>query len=180
MKRKMTEAECHLVEENQGLVYFVLRKHFWGGPRADWEEYVQIGMLGLCRAAMGWCPEKTEFSTYASRCIEMAVRAYVRDSRAACRDIRKEAFSLDAAMADHDGITYGDMLREEDGTEEMLDAWTIRQAIEQLQGRDRQLVTLMMDGYSQRQIGAELNLSQAQVSRLLNGIQQRLRREVCA
>ena len=148
--RTMTDEERRLVEENQKLVYFTLRKHFWGVTAAEWEEYVQQGMLGLCRAAMAWKPERGLFSTYASKSIEMAVRCYVRGHRAECRDLRKEACSLDAPVPGLNGMTYAQMIPAEGTVEDMLDLLVAREAVSNLRGRDKHLVEMMLAGYSQR------------------------------
>ena len=178
--RTMTDEERRLVEENQKLVYFTLRKIIWDAPAAEWEEYVQLGMMGLCYAAMAWRPEKGAFATLASRCIEMEVRKYVRYQRQACRDKRKEAFSLDAVMIDHDNITFGEVLMADDTMEEKLDVLFAREALTRLKGRDKQMMDLMLEGKTQTQIGDALGLSQSYVARCLQRITRQIREEVCA
>lgn len=181
MKRKLTEEQCRLVEENRGLVCYVLHLRFWGVSNADWEDYVQIGMIGLCHAAVGWEPAKGIFSTYACRCIERQVRTWVRDQRAVCRDRRKEAYSLDAIVPGGEKpTTFGELIPAEETVEDMLDVLIVREAMAKLKGRDKQMLDLLLEGKTQTQIGDALNLSQGYVARCLQRIARQLREEVCA
>lgn len=180
MNRRMTEEQCRLVEENQGLVYFVLQKRFWGVPHDEWEDYVSLGMMGLCYAVMAWEPEKGAFSTLAGRCIEMEVRKYVRYQRQGCRDRRMEAWSVDSEVPGTEGIRFADVIPAPDNTEDRLDEWALRDAIGRLGDRDKKMIDLMLAGKTQSQIGDALGLSQSYVARCLQRIERQLRREVCA
>lgn len=182
MRRKMTDDEQRRAVENRGLVSYVIRNYFPGVLGSDeYPEYKQVGMLGLCRAAMTWVPKRGVFSTYACHCIKRAIWAMVRDSRAACRDKIKEAYSLDELMPDmKEPATYGEMLEAAENVESQIGLIIIRDSINRLSERDRTIVLMTMKGHSQREISKMVQLSQSKVSAHLRRIRQRILEEVGA
>jgi len=75
------------------------------------------------------------------------------------------------------GISYGDLLGVQDpGIQNVVDRETLRPLLARLPVRDKRILRLSyFDGLTQQQIGAELGVSQMQISRLLAGILMRLR-----
>ena len=74
----MTKQE--LIEDNMKLVYFVLNRYY---PNfANDEDLVQVGMLGLCRAAEFWDGKSSKFSTYACTIIRnVIINEFTKRSR---------------------------------------------------------------------------------------------------
>lgn len=67
-----------LYEENQALVWFVLKKYYPTIPKD--EDITQVCKIGLWQAAVAFDPGKgAQFSTFAVKGIFMAVRRYIRD-----------------------------------------------------------------------------------------------------
>ena len=70
----MNDEQQRLVTDNMKLVHFVVNKYY---PTFNGNEDVsQVGMVGLCKAALAWNPEKTTFTTCACnyiRCGEYMV-----------------------------------------------------------------------------------------------------------
>lgn len=86
--------------------------------------------------------------------------------------------SLDAPPRDRSDTTTGDQLTltTPDQIDRLDTALTIRAAVRTLPARERRLVELRFEGdLTQREIGAELGISQMQVSRLLASSLRRLR-----
>ena len=110
---RLTEEQQKLVEENIRLVYFVIRKYYpnllKGGEADDW---VQIGSIGLCKAAMWFRPDvgKT-FSTYAAVCIKKELwKAFTTQDRS-CRKPELPNASMDRVIVeDSRAITLHDKL----------------------------------------------------------------------
>lgn len=71
---QMTRNE--LIENNMPLVYHIVNKYF-PTYRGD-EDVIQTGMIGLCRAADMYDPEKGAFSTIAGKFIEIEIRNGLR------------------------------------------------------------------------------------------------------
>jgi RNA polymerase sigma-B factor len=90
-----------------------------------------------------------------------------------------DAASLDVpvAMADGDGATLGELLGDDDpGFDKIVDREALKPLLAQLGARDKRILLMRyFRNMSQAQIGAELGVSQMQVSRLLSQILNRLR-----
>ncbi|GAA1987296.1 SigB/SigF/SigG family RNA polymerase sigma factor [Catenulispora subtropica] len=93
-----------------------------------------------------------------------------------------DAASLDVpvAMADGDGATLGELLGDDDpGFDKIVDREALRPLLAELGARDKRILLMrFFRNMSQAQIGAELGVSQMQVSRLLTQILSRLREGV--
>jgi RNA polymerase sigma-B factor len=90
--------------------------------------------------------------------------------------------SLDVpvAMADGDGSTLGELLGGDDPAFEMVvDRESLKPLLAKLTAREKRILLMrFFRNMSQAEIGAELGVSQMQVSRLLSQILERLRRRV--
>ena len=94
------------------------------------------------------------------------------------------AASLDVpvAMSDGDGASMGELMGDEDpGFELVVDREALKPLLAQLSAQDKKILLMkFFRNMSQAQIGAELGVSQMQVSRLLAQILGRLREQVGA
>lgn len=90
-----------LVLDNENLIYYVIKKL---GIYKDIDNFYDIGMIGLCRAARSFDSEfNTKFSTYAIYCIRNELHAYGR------KKVNKQWFDMlslnvDATGCDVDAI----------------------------------------------------------------------------
>lgn len=170
---RLTKAQQLLAQQHLPLVHYIIHRYFPHVRFSDYEDYVQIGAIGLCKAVSRYDPSKSKLSTYACLCIRSALHDYERDARAACRDVRKEVCRVE-------DLPIGCALASCETVETMAMADEIMSSIRNLPPQDMQIIYLRIAGYSQRQIAQRLRLSQGWVSKRLSAIQQRLRREVCA
>lgn len=73
------EARERFVERFSGLVFSVVNKF---RSRCEWEDLVQVGYLGLIKAAEAYDPsQKVKFTTYAYHCILGEVTHFIRDRK---------------------------------------------------------------------------------------------------
>jgi RNA polymerase sigma-B factor len=100
-----------------------------------------------------------------------------RDAIAASGLRRTVSLDLPADTAQGSGTTLGDLVGTDDpGLQSVLDRETLRPLLARLTPRERRILLLsFFQGMTQSQIGAELGVSQMQISRLLGSILQRLR-----
>ncbi len=93
-ERPLTAEQQELVVANRALVYHVLHKHFSGpnSGRAVWHELKRAGLLGLCKAALGYTKSRGAFSTYAHWHVWGACKNMLRDL---------------GRIPDHGGTLYG-------------------------------------------------------------------------
>jgi RNA polymerase sigma factor (sigma-70 family) len=84
----MNDEQQRLVTDNMKLVHFVVNKYY---PTFNGNEDVsQVGMVGLCKAALAWNPEKTTFTTCACNYIRNEIRLYFRENL-----VEQQPLSLD-------------------------------------------------------------------------------------
>ena len=78
------------------LVYAVIKREY--PTYLKDEDIVQCGMLGLCKAANHWNPDKSKFSTYAWKCIRNEINNEFRNR---CK--HQNVYSLDYEMSNDEG-----------------------------------------------------------------------------
>lgn len=155
-----------LIEDNINLVYFVIHKNF---PNyATDEDIVQVGMLGLCKAANSWNESKGTFSTFAIPSIYNTICKEFRS-----RNRHKPTYSLEYnySESDDDPLTLGDMLVGDSD----VDWVDIEELCSPLSERERTIVEMKRTGLTQPEIAKKLGVSQQCVSSYLR--QAKLRME---
>lgn len=75
------EAEAKLIEENNGLIWAIVRRYYGRGTEPD--DLYQLACVGFIKAVRGFDPEMgCEFSTYAVPKISGEIRRFLRDDGA--------------------------------------------------------------------------------------------------
>ena len=76
---RMNEEQQKLVLDNQKLVYHVIKQlHLYD----KLEDYLDVGIIGLCKAAQTFKPENnSKFSTYACICIRNNILMEIRNEK---------------------------------------------------------------------------------------------------
>lgn len=220
------ELYTRLVELHLYLVDAIATRY--RGRGVDWDDLVQVGRLGLCKAISAFQPDKgSGFVAYAVPTIAGEIKRYFRDTVWAVRPPRRlqelqlelrgyevhlsqilghhpsdeelasatgvdESVLREARLAQRlastvsidtpgeSGRTWADHLATESDDYAALEArLVLRSAIGYLTRRERRIVRLRFElGWTQREIGAALGVSQMQVSRLLAQILTKLRRRI--
>ena len=174
-----------LIEHNLRLVAYIARRFENTGVHI--EDLISIGTIGLIKAVGTYQPAKAiKLATYASRCIENEILMYLRKTAN-----QKTELSFDEPLnTDWDGneLLLSDVL----GTDEDLvvqpleadvDRQLLRRAMERLDDRERQIITLRfgLDGRrecTQKEVADRLGISQSYISRLEKRIIARLKKEI--
>ena len=153
----MTPEELYLA--NERLAYWVLAK-FYPAFQMD-EDYQQVAKIGLWKACLGYKEDaQTRFSSYASRCILNEICNYFRDSGQTSRD-GISSLSLDVQINDDD-TTLANLLP---GDKDVLfidfnGFW------ESLTNREKKIVTMLIQGLTNREIGNIIGVSNQRVSEI--------------
>lgn len=173
-----------LVEHNLRLVVYIARR--FENTGINLEDLISIGTIGLIKAIGTYkLDKKIRLATYASRCIENEILMYLRKTAN-----QKTEVSLDEPInMDGDGneLLLSDILGTEEDTvsrplEEDADKMVLRQALEELPGREREIVFLRfgLEGQpelTQKEVAQRMGISQSYISRLEKRIMQRLKKE---
>jgi RNA polymerase sporulation-specific sigma factor len=160
----MTKEQEQLVTDNHNLIYFFLNK--WGKTI----EYYDICAIGLCKAAITYDSSKSvKFATYAEVCIENEIKIESRKQK------KYSVYSLDRTFSSTlDGT--GEIAFVENLTTGLsaYDEILPYQLDEILNAQEYKLVALILEGYTQTEIGNIIGISQSMISRMLSKIKQKL------
>ena len=173
-----------LVEHNLRLVVYIARRFESTG--INLEDLISIGTIGLIKAIGTYkLDKKIRLATYASRCIENEILMYIRKTAN-----QKTEVSLDEPInMDGDGneLLLCDILGTEEDMimrplEDDVDLRVLRQALEELPGREREIVFMRfgLEGrkeLTQKEVARKMGISQSYISRLEKRIMQRLKKE---
>ena len=75
---QITEEQRKLVEENHNLIYSFLQKY-----NLAIDEYYGLASIGLCKAGKTYNGDKSNFSTYAYKCMFTTVMGELRKNKQA-------------------------------------------------------------------------------------------------
>ena len=174
-----------LIEHNLRLVVYISRR--FENTGVNLEDLISIGTIGLIKAISTYRRDKNiKLATYASRCIENEILMHIRKIAG-----QRAEVSLDEPInMDYDGneLLLSDILGTEDDLvtgklEDDVDLFLLRQALEQLSPREREIVVMRFGLQGQREltqkeVAQKLGISQSYISRLEKKIMSRLRKEM--
>lgn len=182
--RPLTPEQSRMVEENLGLVGFMIRK--FGTCGSDYEDAWADGVFGLMRAVQLFDPERGfRFSTYAQQWIRQAIQQ--GHARLAGRNWRHAVnygsyrgrergeyvapVSLDAPLSAADDIPLVDAIPVEGGQREVDDTVRARQLLDDLRRHARDEFDLaILNGIA---MGDSLSEIARRHGRSLQNLQQR-------
>lgn len=171
----LSEEQKKLVEDNHNLI-----KWFAGTHGISLEEYYDILAIALCKAALKYDPEKSLFSTYAVKTMSNEYCLHMRRSNTKSRYINKITISYDQPIFDCEYLdgncTILDTLfNEYDSTEDKaIMNISIKELMPLLSETEQQVILLIINGLTQRQIAEKIGVSQPQVSRIVKKIKQKI------
>ena len=174
-----------LIEHNLRLVVYIARR--FENTGINIEDLISIGTIGLIKAVGTYQPAKSiKLATYASRCIENEILMFLRKTSS-----QKTELSLDEPLnTDWDGneLLLSDILGTDSDLvmrpiEADVDRQLLRQAMERLEARERQIITLRFGLHggrerTQKEVADQLGISQSYISRLEKRIINRLKKEI--
>lgn len=179
------EARKLLIEHNLRLVVYIAKR--FENTGVHMEDLISIGTIGLIKAVNTYKADKNiKLATYASRCIENEILMHLRKTTN-----QKGEVSLEEPLnTDWDGneLLLCDILGTDEDTvmrplEEDVDRTLLRQAVEQLSDREREIITMRFGLYgvkeqTQKEVADQLGISQSYISRLEKRIISRLKKEI--
>ena len=178
-------ARNRLIERNLRLVVYIAKRFESTGINI--EDLISIGTIGLIKGVGTFRRDKKiKLATYASRCIENEILMHIRKTAN-----QKGEVSLDEPInTDWDGneLLLSDILGTDGDTvmrelEENAELQLLREALDRLPERDRQIVVLRFglagqQPQTQKEVADLLGISQSYISRLEKRIMERLRTDI--
>lgn len=138
------------------------------------EDIQQIALMELWRCVVNW-DHIHALTTYAYICISNKINMYLRHIRKHKKDI-----SIDTVIHSNgngNNQTILDLIEDpDDCIFRLLDDINAEGVLNNiyLTEKEKQVINLRMEGFSQAQIGVIINLSQAQISRIKTGIKKKI------
>lgn len=163
----MTKEQEQLVTDNHNLIYHIINK-----CGLSTEEYYDVCAIGLCKAASTYDSSKdVKFATYAGVCIENQIKLELRNKKKYYASV----YSLDRTFNNTSDGT-GEISYMENITTGLsaYDEILPYQLDKVLNAREYKLVALVLQGYTQVEIGNIIGISQTMVSRMFSKIKQKL------
>lgn len=167
-RKPLTDEQRKLVEDNVGLAYkFVHRKGFTYGY--EFEDAVQIALLGLIHAAMTFKESKSKFSTYAFLAMQSQFNIEYRKVKR-----QKESgiinVSLSEPITENEELSVEDVVVEhQDSIENIETVIAIKDAYEKLNDKEKQVISMIFYAKekeaNQKNVAKKLGVSQPFVSR---------------
>lgn len=166
-------ARAKLIEHNLRLVVFLAKKYENTG--VDLEDLVSIGTIGLIKGVNTYKLDKNiKLATYASRCIDNEILMFLRKNKRRKGEISfEDSLSYDA---EGNELHLEDILGTENdivtkGIEDSDDKKLLRQEINKLNDRDKQIMTLRYGLFNhkemtQKDVAKVLGISQSYISRI--------------
>ena len=171
----MTDEQKQLVEQNHNLIYFYLHKH-----NLSIEDYYDVAAIGLCKAAITFKKDKSEFSTYALTCINNEVKMIFRKFFNQRTIPESSVVSIQQKILGEDGnLDLESCLSSVvDVEDEAIANASIKKFIAGISDREKMILRLYNAGYGQVEISERVGISQGQVSRDINNLLKRFKKGV--
>ena len=185
LEQGSVDAKQKLIEHNLRLVVFLARR--FENTGVNLEDLISIGTIGLIKGVNTYRRDKNiKLATYASRCIENEILMYIRKI-----SNQKTEVSLDEPInMDYDGneLLLADILGTDEDMilrplEDKVDLCILRQAVKELPPREREIIYMRFGlggrkEQTQKEVAAQMGISQSYISRLEKRIMSRLRKEL--
>ena len=180
----LTDEQKKLIENNIPLAYFLAKRI--NHPHIEYEDAVQLALLGFCKAARLYDPEKSKFTTLASlaaqHTIQMEERKYMNEVAKRIytgRSLDKEVhFEYEGTSSPFHEIVPDPRQNTYKQVEALITLDAVNTFKASLKPRDRVIFEeCILADMNQRDVAKKLGLSQSYISRIarqlmvkLNGI----------
>lgn len=160
----MTDEQRKLATENHNLIYSFLNKYDY-----DPEEYYDLAAIGLCKAAKLYDTSKGAFSTYAYRAMLNTIShdlVYKGRSKRIPENLI-DYYNCTFCNENGEVIEYLSLMPSNDDIEkEVISKVIVESVMNELSDRDRLVIGLSADGYSNQEIGKLIGISRNTVSKI--------------
>ena len=163
----MTDEQEKLVLNNENLIYHILKKY-----NLSVDEYYEVGVIGLCKAAISYNSNfGFTFSTYACKCIENGVKLEFRNqSKRIHPDMLIYIDEVDEENNTYLQIPCPKSNVENNAIAEMY----IQKIIDTMNDRDKIIIQMIFDGFTQTEIASEMSMSRGNVSRIFRKFKSKI------
>ncbi len=185
--QKDEEALAMLIEKHKKNILCTTRKiielNGYSCTSSDeFNEMLHLGMLELYQAIYNFCDDgRCTFQVFATKCIEMCIRKYIRHRRSGANNRFANAISLDSQVRENEGVYYGDSIRStniEFQGEAILEWFHEKNLLEFLEKHLKEneyiIAKMKIEGYTSIEISQELMIQPKRVYYVYNKIKKLL------
>lgn len=165
----MTEEQRRLAEENTGLVAYAVSRVIHSASDAEREDFLSIGFIGLCEAALKYRPERGAFSSFAYRVITNEIRLELQR-----RSRKKRAPGMIVSYQKElteQHLTLAELIA--DPHQDVERAAAVHQFVDGLSAWNQRLIRMIAEGYTQSDVGDCLHMTRANVGLTVKSIQKK-------
>ena len=137
----------------------------------DVEQWYDIAAIGLCKAANTYNNDKSEFSTYAYKCMYTAIIMEKRKENA-MRTIPQNQIvyyenQVNESSKENDTSTFLNYIpSKQDIENETISALSLENIENKLDGNNRKVFVLLKEGYTQSEISKIIGISKQRISKI--------------
>lgn len=173
------------VEDHMPLVNWVAGKyHKVYKDRYDFDDLVQVGCIGLCKAAENFNPDVgVKFSTFAVRKIKWEILNLIRDDKFYPAPARQRfntnvnLASLNMYVEEGSKTEFIDTLKDCESLDIMCESINLQEALKKLSPKEQKAIKhYYFEDFNQTQLGEILGMTQVNVSRVLKAALSKLRK----
>lgn len=152
------------MEDNHNLIYSFLQKY-----KLSVDDYYGLAAIGLCKAGLTFDVTKSNFSTYAYKCMFNVVMPELRKKTQAKTIPDYQIVYYQAELNDNNGGDTASFMNyipsKENVEDDVIYGLIFDEYISKLKERDMKIFTLSMDGYNQEEIAKEIGCSKQLISK---------------
>lgn len=167
------------IEENERLIYYILRNKLNRDDRVHDEDIVQCGRIGIYKAWKSYDSTKAAWSTYMTRCVTNEIFMEFRRRRNPKNKFYEDCERLNRIIDDGKGGTceLQDLLIVDDNSFESVisdheQRWN--EIYNSLSLRERSIIYWLDMEYTQKEIGEMIGTSQSYASRLIKQLKNKI------
>lgn len=164
-------ARTEIIEAYLYLPAYIAGKY--AGRGHDYDDLYQTGCLGLIKAVDGFVPSAGSFYSYAYGMILGEIKHLFRDDRIV-RPPRRITEQVEVLHLDGEGLEA----REDENFDRVGVLEVVRQVLDTFQDREQRIITMLIDGSTQRQVADAVGTHQTEISRIYKKFRAAVRREL--
>lgn len=165
---KLTDEQKKLVEDNHNLIYsYANKKHISA------EKWYDVLAIAICKAARTFDSDKGKFSTWAYRFMDNELRTCWNKENKKSKIPESFMLSYDATNNNED-VEYNDSyincFSDIEAYEDIVQSTMMLDIVNDMNDIEKRVFELVLSGYMQQEIAAEVGRTRQQVGRIVNGI----------
>lgn len=156
--RKLTDKERQMVEDNEKLIYWYANK-----KNLDTDEWYGLLAIELCKTVRKYNPDRGSLSTYFKLRADIMVYRKMQEKY---RSGELYDYEIDESQHEDESVEVFDKVDSDIALEDLLESLET--------DRDRIIIRMKLDGYTQKEIAEETGLTQQGVGWVLRKVRERL------